>query len=62
MANKIVRGWIWEAVEDEPEHFYLILSDDEEIRLLHLSTRKKVKRYRGQVTGYGLIRPPRKGE
>lgn len=60
--NKITRGWVWESVENEPEHFYLILTDDEQIKLRHLSTGNIVYRYRGQITGYGIIRRPRKGE
>jgi len=63
MANQIVRGAVWEAVEDEPQHFYLILTDDSEIvRLMRLCDKKKVTRFRGQITGYGLVRSRRKGE
>lgn len=62
MANRIVVGWIWEAVEDEPNHFYEILNNDEIIRLRRLSDRKIAERFKGQVTDYGKTRKKRRGE
>lgn len=60
--NKIVVGAIWEAVEDEPQHFYEILSDGEIISLRRLCDNKRTTRFVGQITGYGVIRRKRRGE
>lgn len=62
MANRVRVGWIWEAVEDEPSHFYEILSDDEIVRLRRLSDRKVTTRFKGQIINYGLVRKKRRGE
>lgn len=60
--NRIVVGHIWEAVEDEPSKFYEILNDEEIISLRRLGTNERVTRFRGQVTGYGTVRPRRKND
>ncbi|QWT29998.1 hypothetical protein SEA_TUNATARTARE_115 [Streptomyces phage TunaTartare] len=62
MANRISVGWIWEAVEDEPAHFYEILSNDEIVQLRRLSDRKITTRFKGQIMQYGRVRKKRKGE
>jgi hypothetical protein len=60
--NRIIVGHIWEAVEDEPSKFYEILNDEEIITLRQLGTKDKILRFRGQVTGYGRVRPRRKND
>jgi len=62
MANRVRVGWIWEAVEGEPSHFYEILSDDEIVQLRRLSDRKITTRFKGQVIKYGLVRRKRRDE
>lgn len=62
MANQVKVGWIWEAIEGEPAHFYRILSNDEIVQLRRLSDKKLTTRFKGQIIDYGLVRKPRSGE
>ncbi|UUG69435.1 hypothetical protein SEA_SHAM_111 [Streptomyces phage Sham] len=62
MANQVKVGWIWEAVENEPKHFYEILTDDEIVQLRRISDRKITTRFKGQVMDYGRVRKKRRGE
>lgn len=60
--NRVIVGHIWEAVEDEPKHFYEILKSTEVVYLRRLWDNVKVERFLGQVTDYGVVRRKRKGE
>lgn len=60
--NRVIVGHIWEAVEDEPKHFYEILSSGEVVHLRRVCDNKRTKRFLGQVLDYGRVRPMRKGE
>lgn len=57
-ANEVHVGWIWQAGHGS-QYEYEILSIDEEMQLRRLSDGVKVKRYIGQVTGFGRTYQPK---
>lgn len=56
MANQVKVGWVWEAVPDEPKHFYEILSNDEVVKLRNICDNRQTTRFIGQITDYGITR------
>lgn len=60
--NRVIIGHVWEAVEDEPKHFYEILSEGEIVHLRRVCDNGRTTRFIGQISGFGRVRPMRKGE
>lgn len=60
--NRLIVGNIWEAVEDEPKHFYEILDNGEVVNLRRLCDNSKTTRFMGQITNFGVVRKKKRGE